>query len=741
MTFLYTVWVRLSIVTLLCNYAFAESLLSPIIKQNIAAYTPETLEWPEESYDEWIHRVVRYQESLEPFKKCEIGWKIFERCSEQGPLPSNAAPRNDGTGKDQPSNIVTSNSVTSNHVIGNDPLTWKNLQMLCGEQEQERSVYVAHLVDRTSTELGRVTLCARVAQPTDDLNELNKRQSCIRLLLENRNLFQLLDSHFSSFKKSENVFLSFWADDPFKSWVIPRKPSQSNFFRIPYITQLAESIGESLEKSVPFLTAMTVLQQGEKIISCLLAGLTTVALPTYGVLQLAQGTSKRPIKDNAANDFLSDVAKRLVGTSKRPIKDNAAYDFLSEVAQRLVGTGGPICTISSYIPSPTVQYLAYVLAGVYAADQTQRLFGTARGNFTISRCLQKKMQHVAQCIHAAEAISIALTTHPEFRLPSGVDIQALIQNLKTSNMAIEELWTLLDSNTFKGEPSTIANYGKILRAYRLMHEHMQDLEPLLCALGELDVSLSCARLYKEFEHQRVRYSFAQYRVDSDEPLIILTDLWSPFIKPSFVVPNSIELGITKGGRNLIITGPNEGGKSTFVKSIAIALILAQSIGIVPATEAALTPFSYIATYLNITDDNGKSLFEAQVQRTKHILDHIDAMATNRYSFVLIDELFNGTEAGIGQAASCSIADYLSKNPQVISVFPTHFQQLTTLEESGRSVNYKVSAVLDEQGNIRYPFKIERGISLQNTVLSILRSEGFNQTILDYTAKRLASNTK
>ena len=156
---------------------------------------------------------------------------------------------------------------------------------------------------------------------------------------------------------------------------------------------------------------------------------------------------------------------------------------------------------------------------------------------------------------------------------------------------------------------------------------------------------------------------------------------------------------------------------------------------VPATEAEITLFSYIATYLNIIDDHAKSLFEAQVKRAKYILDHIDAMAPYRYSFVLIDELFNGTEAGMGQVASCGIADYISKNPQVISVFPTHFKQLTTLEESGRSANYKVSAVVDEQGNMSYPFKVERGISAQNNVFALLCKEGYNQAILDYIVKR------
>ena len=170
------------------------------------------------------------------------------------------------------------------------------------------------------------------------------------------------------------------------------------------------------------------------------------------------------------------------------------------------------------------------------------------------------MQHVAQCIHAAESIGALLADHPELRFVAEVDIAALVQSLKTNNETLGELWDLLGRNAFKGDPTSIANYGAVERAYRVIHEHKQDLESLLCVVGKLDVYMSCARLYKEFEHERVRYAFAQYKVDSHEPSVVFKDVWNPFIKPSQVVPNSIELGMSKGARTFVITGPNEGGK-------------------------------------------------------------------------------------------------------------------------------------------------------------------------------------
>lgn len=114
------------------------------------------------------------------------------------------------------------------------------------------------------------------------------------------------------------------------------------------------------------------------------------------------------------------------------------------------------------------------------------------------------------------------------------------------------------------------------------------------------------------------------------------------------------------------------------------------------------------------------------------------MAKNKYSFVIIDELFNGTDARVGQATSYSIANYLSHNPQVVSIFPTHFPELTQLEQGGLSVNYHVSATIDQLGKISYPFLIEKGASKQNIVLDIMRNEGFNSGIIEQAAQRLAS---
>ena len=100
---------------------------------------------------------------------------------------------------------------------------------------------------------------------------------------------------------------------------------------------------------------------------------------------------------------------------------------------------------------------------------------------------------------------------------------------------------------------------------------------------------------------------------------------------------------------MVITGPNAGGKSTFIKSITINVLLSQTLGISAASNFKITPFSLINTYLNIPDVKGKeSLFEAEMHRARDHIKMLDKLDKHQFSFVIMDEIFSSTnpEEGI-----------------------------------------------------------------------------------------------
>jgi len=229
----------------------------------------------------------------------------------------------------------------------------------------------------------------------------------------------------------------------------------------------------------------------------------------------------------------------------------------------------------------------------------------------------------------------------------------------------------------------------------------------------------------------VHFCFANYTVDT-HPSIVMTDFWNPFIDPYKVVANTVELhGPIK--RNMIITGPNAGGKSTLIKAVPINLILAQSIGLAAAASVEITPFYSIATYLNIVDDiaAGNSLFKAQVLRAQEMISLVEQTPVGHFSFLALDEMFNGTSAKESMAAAYSVVKHIGNFDNNISIVATHFPLLTRLEqEQAAFENYRVSVDIDAERGIHYPFKLERGASNQHIALDILKQEGYNYGIIE-----------
>ena len=132
------------------------------------------------------------------------------------------------------------------------------------------------------------------------------------------------------------------------------------------------------------------------------------------------------------------------------------------------------------------------------------------------------------------------------------------------------------------------------------------------------------------------YCFSEY-LESDVPKLELNEIWHPYINLDSRVENSISTDVEYP--NIIITGPNAGGKSTFIKSVTLSIIFSQTLGISMGKEVKLTPFTLVNTYLNIPDVKGKeSLFEAEMHRARDHLSLLDKLDKNEFSFLIMDEI-------------------------------------------------------------------------------------------------------
>jgi len=311
------------------------------------------------------------------------------------------------------------------------------------------------------------------------------------------------------------------------------------------------------------------------------------------------------------------------------------------------------------------------------------------------------------------------------------DLITFFEKTVPESKELQELLWLLEKDTFKEPSSALSNKGNVLRAFRLMHEIKSQLEPAMVALGNIDKTVGIAQLYQESQHTNAPFCFPVYE-KTEKPLIDIQNFWHPLIDSETVVANSITLGTNGQRPNIIVTGPNAGGKSTALKAVAINVLMAQTFGIAPAETMVLSPFSLIATYLNITDDlgAGNSLFKAEVKRTDKLLQDITALEPGQHSFVIFDEIFNGTSPLEGMASAYSVARHLATLPNNICLLATHFKLLTELEQDTQTfANYKVSVTYEQDGKIGYPYKLEKGISDQHVAIDILKEEGFDSHIL------------
>lgn len=156
---------------------------------------------------------------------------------------------------------------------------------------------------------------------------------------------------------------------------------------------------------------------------------------------------------------------------------------------------------------------------------------------------------------------------------------------------------------------------------------------------------------------------------------------------------------------LLITGPNMAGKSTYMRQLAITVIMAQIGSFIPASKADIPIFDQIFTRIGASDDlvSGESTFMVEMLEANRAISN----ATEN-SLILFDELGRGTATFDGMALAQSIIEYISEHIKAKTLFSTHYHELTDLENNIKGIkNIHVSAY-EENGNITFLHKIKNG---------------------------------
>jgi DNA mismatch repair ATPase MutS len=214
--------------------------------------------------------------------------------------------------------------------------------------------------------------------------------------------------------------------------------------------------------------------------------------------------------------------------------------------------------------------------------------------------------------------------------------------------------------------------------------------------------------------------------DREEPNEFITNQYYPPLKhdPN-VVKNNASLDA-----NMVITGPNASGKTTYLKTTAMNIILAQQLGVGFFDSCCFVPYVHMHSYLNIPDTSGRdSLFQAESRRCKEILDAIETHHNERH-FCIFDELYSGTNPEEATKAAYAFMKFISNKPNAFLLLTTHYVSICDKWKRDENIaNYQME-VLCEDEQYEYTYLIKPGVSKVHGAAHILEQMDYPQSILD-----------
>lgn len=260
------------------------------------------------------------------------------------------------------------------------------------------------------------------------------------------------------------------------------------------------------------------------------------------------------------------------------------------------------------------------------------------------------------------------------------------------------------------------------------------IQRVAARLSELDVYLSFANVAAKNKYVRPEVDYGEeIRIkDGRHPVV------EQFVKDSYFVPNDALLD-TAANRLMLITGPNMAGKSTYMRQVALIVLMAQIGSFVPASEAHIGVVDKLFTRVGASDDlaSGQSTFMLEMNEVAYILRN-----ATRKSLIIYDEVGRGTSTFDGMSIARAIVEYTAgRKLGAKTMFATHYHELTALEaELPGVVNYNIAA--KKRGDdITFLRKIVRGSTDDSYGIEVAKLAGVPNEIIRRAKEVLATVEK
>ncbi|MCK3658074.1 DNA mismatch repair protein MutS [Pasteurellaceae bacterium Pebbles2] len=261
--------------------------------------------------------------------------------------------------------------------------------------------------------------------------------------------------------------------------------------------------------------------------------------------------------------------------------------------------------------------------------------------------------------------------------------------------------------------------------------HLSALQLTSLTLAELDVLSNLAERADSLNYVQPEFSNeVGIHIKNGRHPVVEQVLKEPFIA------NPVELNQHR--HLLIITGPNMGGKSTYMRQTALITLMAYIGSFVPAERATIGTIDRIFTRIGASDDlaSGRSTFMVEMTEMANILHQ----ATSQ-SLVLIDEIGRGTSTYDGLSLAWACAENLAKKIRALTLFATHYFELTALpEQLAGTVNVHLDA-LEHNNSIAFMHSVQEGAASKSYGLAVAALAGVPQTVIKLAKQKLAQLEK
>ncbi len=293
-----------------------------------------------------------------------------------------------------------------------------------------------------------------------------------------------------------------------------------------------------------------------------------------------------------------------------------------------------------------------------------------------------------------------LTNYERFISPELKEKEALILNAEEKIIELE--------------------YNLFIEIRNIIKKEVLKIKKTADTISELDAILSLSIASEEYNLVRPKLN--------NEGILDIKNGRHPVVEivnKDIYVPNDCVMD--KNTTTLLITGPNMSGKSTYMRQVAIIILMAQMGSFVPADSAIIPIIDKIFTRIGASDDlvSGESTFMVEMKEARNAL-----INATEHSLIIFDELGRGTATYDGMSLASAILEYINEHIHALTLFSTHYHELTSLDRKYKSIkNVHVSAI-EEEGKITFLHKVKNGAVDKSYGIHVARLADMPEELLE-----------